>query len=122
MMQRPARIRLEAANDNVVGARRALTRIRTRSAQDLLRMPFIPRPPGATLAHPRSSAEPVRIGFRPLAIAAMSGLVLVALCGAFLLGLAFVGVLAGVVTGFELVRRHRRRSERIVAFDRPIAG
>jgi len=116
MMQRPVSVRLAAANDNIVTAHRA-----PRSTQDLLRVPFIPRPPGATLDPSRSPAVPMRMGVRPLAILALSGLLLLALLSAFLLGLALVGVLAGAVTGVELVRRHRRAG-RLVACDRPIAG
>jgi hypothetical protein len=113
MMQRPARVRLEAANDNFL-MRRALAR----SAQDLLRMPFISRRQDQLVP----PAEPLRIGFRPLLIVAFSGLILVALCGAFLLGLAFVGLLAGAVAGIDLVRRHFWRPARLVALDRPMVG
>jgi hypothetical protein len=113
MMQRPARVRLEAANDNFL-----MRRAPARSAQDLLRMPFIPRREDQLAP----SAAPLRIGFRPLLIVAFSGLILVALCGAFLLGLAFVGLLAGAVAGFDLVRRYFCRPARLVALDRPVVG
>ena len=96
-------VRLKAANDNFL-----MRRAPARSAQDLLRMPFIPRREDQ-LAPP---AAPLRIGFRPLLIVAFSGLILVALCGAFLLGLAFVGLLAGAVAGFDLVRRYFCRPAR----------
>ena len=79
-------------------------------------MPFIPR----RQDEPVAPAEPLRIGVRPLLVAAFSGLILVALSGAFLLGLAVVGLLAGAVAGWELLRRHLRRSGRLVALDRPV--
>jgi Flp pilus assembly protein TadB len=115
MMQRLVRRELQAANDNLIRARGA----RPRSAQDLLRMPFIPRPANAGASSP---SGPRRRGLRPLLIVALSGLVLVALCGAFLLGLAFVGLFAAAVAAIELVRRHLRRPPRLIAFDQPVAG
>jgi hypothetical protein len=118
MMRRPVPIRLEAANDNFMRRAQGLRRAQARSAQDLLRMPFIPRRQDQLVP----PAEPVRIGFRPLLIVAFSGLILVALCGAFLLGLAFVGLLAVAVAGFELVRRYLCRPARLVALDRPMVG
>ena len=81
-------------------------------------MPFIPRRPNELVPPP----QPFRIGVRPLLIVGFSGLILVALCGAFLLGLAFVGVLAAAVAGFELVRRYLRRQGRLVALHRPVVG
>jgi hypothetical protein len=118
MMRRPVPVRLEAANDNFTRRAQGLCRAQARSAQDLLRMPFIPRRQDQLVP----PAEPVRIGFRPLLIVAFSGLILVALCGAFLLGLAFVGLLAVAVAGFELVRRYLCRPARLVALDRPMVG
>jgi len=41
-----------------------------------------------------------------LLIVAFAASVLVALSGAFLIGLAVVGVVAAVIAGFELVHRH----------------
>jgi hypothetical protein len=118
MMQRPAQTspshRLTAAaNDNFPACRAPV-----HSAQDLLRMPFIPRRPNEVVP----PAQPFRIGVRPLLIVGFSGLILVVLCGAFLLGLAFVGVSAAAVAGFELVRRYRRRQGRLVALHRPVVG
>ena len=52
------------------------------------------------------SGRPLRIGLKPLLIVTFAGLVLVALSSVFLLGLAAVGVLAVVVGGIELLRRH----------------
>jgi hypothetical protein len=52
------------------------------------------------------SPEPLRMGLKPLLIVTFAGLVLIALSSAFLLGLAAVGLLALVVGGFELFRRH----------------
>lgn len=62
-----------------------------------------------------SSPEPFRVGPRPLAIAALGGVILVALCSAFLVGLAAVGVLALAVAVGELARRHLHRRS-------PLAG
>jgi hypothetical protein len=101
MMQRPAGIR--AANDNVS----LLHRAAARSAQDLLRMPIIPRRPYA----------------RSLLTAGFSGFVLVALSGACLVALAAVGVLAAVVGGFDLVRRQIWRPARPpLSLDHQVAG
>jgi hypothetical protein len=50
-------------------------------------------------------SEPWRLGPRGLLIGAFAASVLVALSGAFLVGLAVVGVVAAVIAGFELVRR-----------------
>jgi hypothetical protein len=118
MMQRPAqpgssRQRAAAANDNVPACRAPV-----HSAQDLLWMPFIPRRPNELVPPP----QPFRIGVRPLLIVGFSGLILVALCGAFLLGLVFVGVLAAAVAVFELVRRYLRRQGRLVPLHRPVVG
>ena len=49
---------------------------------------------------------------RSLLIAGFAGIVLVALSGAVLVGLAAVGVLAAVVGGFDLVRRQLWRPAR----------
>lgn len=81
-------------------------------------MPFIPRRPDQII----TPAPPLRIGVRPLLIVAFSVLILVALCGAFLLGLAAVGFVAGTVAAFEVVRRYFRRPARLVALDRPVVG
>jgi hypothetical protein len=112
MVQRPAR--LHAANDNPLPMRRA----HRRATEDFLRMPFIPRRPDRLTV----PTEPLRIGLRPLLIVAFSGMILVALSGAFLLGLAFIGVLAGAVAGLELLRRHLRRPARLVAADQQVIG
>jgi hypothetical protein len=95
-----------------------MRRAPARSTQDLLRMPFIPRRPDQLVPSP----QPLRVGVRPLLIVAFSGLILVALCGAFLLGLAAVGFVAGAVAAFEIVRRYFRRPPRLVALDRPVIG
>ena len=67
-------------------------------------MPFIPPRYGVEIA----PSEPFRVGARPLLIAGFSALVLVALCGAFLIGLAVVGLMAVVIVAFEVVRRLSR--------------
>ena len=51
-------------------------------------------------------SQPWRLGPRGLLIGAFAASVLVALSGAFLIGLAVVGVVAVVIAGFELVHRH----------------
>jgi hypothetical protein len=91
---------------------------RPRATEDFLRMPFIPRRPDQFTV----PTEPLRIGLRPLLIVAFSGMILVALCGAFLLGLAFIGVLAGAVAGFELLRRYLRRPAHLAAADQQVLG
>ena len=53
--------------------------------------------------YPLAAPTRLRIGARTLLIA---GLILVVLSGAFLLGLAVVGLLAVGIGGFELARRH----------------
>jgi hypothetical protein len=119
MMQRPAGIR--AANDNVS----LLHRAAARSAQDLLRMPIIPRrDPLPQLASPQFHEDGHK---RPYAFslltAGFSGLFLVALSGACLVALAAVGVLAAVVGGFDLVRRQIWRPARPpLSLDHQVAG
>jgi hypothetical protein len=63
-------------------------------------------------------------GLRPLLVLSFAGLTLVALCGAFLLGLAAVGLLAIAICGFELVRRRVWRPVRpaLGSFDRRAIG
>ena len=64
-------------------------------------MPIIPRRDHNPLSQP----QPFRPGPRSLLILGFAGIVLLALFGAVLVGLAAVGVLAAVVGGFDLVRR-----------------
>jgi hypothetical protein len=59
--------------------------------------------------------EPWRLGPRGLLIGAFAASVLVALSGAFLIGLAVVGVVAAVIAGFELVHRHLWRAAKAPA-------
>jgi hypothetical protein len=80
--------------------------------------PLLSRGSGAPLLR----SEPFRIGARPLLIVGFSGLILVALCGAFLVGLAAVGVLAAGIGAFELARRTLRRKTRLGALDHQVAG
>ena len=63
-------------------------------------MPVIPRRDGNPLTRP----QPLSMSLRSLLIAGFSAFVLVALSGAFLVGLALVGVLAAFIGGLELVR------------------
>jgi hypothetical protein len=55
------------------------------------------------------STETFRVIVRLLPIAGFSAVVLLGVSGAFLIGLAVVGVLAAAVAGFDLVRRHLHR-------------
>jgi hypothetical protein len=81
-------------------------------------MPFLPRY-GAPLAPP----EPFRIGARPLLIVGFSVLVLVALCSAFLIGLAVVGLIAVGIVAFELLRRLSRPAKPpLGALNHPVVG
>ena len=59
--------------------------------------------------------EPWRLGPRALLIGAFAASVLVALSGAFLIGLAVVGVVAAVVASVELVQRHLWRPAKAAA-------
>jgi hypothetical protein len=63
-------------------------------------MPVIPRRDGNPLAR----SQPLSMSPRSLLIAGFSAFVLVTLSGAFLVGLALVGVLAAFIGGVELVR------------------
>jgi hypothetical protein len=53
--------------------------------------------------------ETFRIAMRLFLIASLSAFVLVAVSGAFLIGLALVGLFAAAVAGFDLIRRHVSR-------------
>jgi hypothetical protein len=66
-------------------------------------MPMPDPTPGLIVA---ATPEPWRLGPRTLLIGAFAASVLVALSGAFLIGLAVVGVVAAIVAGIELVHRH----------------
>src|SRR5260370_40321301 len=110
MKQRLPRAWIKAANDNIPAKHHIAARKnalpsdrRARPLQDLSRRPFLPHR-GGPLAPP----EPFRIGARPLLIVGFSVFVLVALCSAFLIGLAVVGLMAVVIVAFELVRRRSR--------------
>jgi hypothetical protein len=82
-------------------------------------MPFIPPRYGVQLAPP----EPFRIGARPLLIVGFSALVLVALCSAFLIGLAVVGLLAVVIVAYELIRGLARPARApLGALDHQVVG
>jgi 8-oxo-dGTP pyrophosphatase MutT (NUDIX family) len=78
MRQRPGPARRKAANDNVMPSKRRPAR----SAPDLSPTPHHDAP--------RARPEPFRIGLRPLLVAGFSGLILVALSGACLIGLAAI--------------------------------
>ena len=89
MFQRPSPSWGKAANDNFILDR-------DRAIRPALRLPLVPDvvPSGSTAT-----------GLRPLLVLSFAGFILVVLCGAFLLGLAAVGLLAIAICGFELVRR-----------------
>ncbi len=97
MMQRPVPAENTAANDNVMLRDRGTAR----SARDLSPLPIF----DAVCDEPIAKPEPFRVGLRPLVVAGFSGFVLVALSGAFLIGLAAVGVFAAAVGSFDLIGR-----------------
>jgi len=55
---------------------------------------------------PVARPQPFRIGVRPLLVAGFSGVVLVVLSGACLIGLAGVGLVAGALASVDLLGRH----------------
>jgi hypothetical protein len=126
MKQRLPRVWIKAANDNIpakhhIAARKKVLpsdRRGARPLQDISRMPFLPHRGG-----PLASPEPFRIGARPLLIVGFSVFVLVALCSAFLIGLAVVGLMAVVIVAFELVRRLSRPARTpLGALDHQVVG
>ena len=94
MMQRPAPAGRKAANDNVMVSERGHARF----APDLSPMPIYDAP--------LARSEPFRIGVRPLLVAGFSGLILIALSGACLIGLAAIGLVAGALGSVDLLGRH----------------
>jgi hypothetical protein len=68
---------------------------------------------------PRARPEPFRIGLRPLLVAGFSGLILVALSGACLIGLAAIGLVAGALGSFGLLGRHLGWSRRTLGTPNP---
>jgi len=120
MKQRRRRAGIRAANDNHPFWNRAAAR----PARDFSGMPFIQRRQHPRQADPLGPPEPLRIGARPLLIAGFSALVLLALLGAFLVGLAIVGLLALVVGAFELARGQLCRPARppLGALDHPVVS
>jgi hypothetical protein len=65
-----------------------------------------------------------RIAMRVLLLASFSAVVLVAVSGAFLVGLVLVGLLAAGVAGFDLIRRRMPRPAipSLWPLDRRVAG
>jgi hypothetical protein len=121
MKQRRQRAGIKAANDNHPFWNRAAAR----PARGFSGMPFIQgRQHPRYQADPLGPPEPLRIGPRPLLIAGFSALVLLALLGAFLVGLAIVGLLALVVGAFELARGQLYRPARpsLGALDHPVVS
>jgi hypothetical protein len=115
MKQRRRRAGIRAANDNDL----PWDRVSARPAQDFPPMPFIV--PSFDVR--RAPPEPFRIGARPLLVVGFSALVLVALCGAFLVGLAVVGLMAVVVAARELVRGLSRPARApLGALDHQVVG
>lgn len=76
------------------------------------------------VASARSAPRSWRFGLRPALNLAYSGLVLVALSGVFLLGLAVLGLLVGLIGGIDLLRRHlwRRAKPLLGTFEHPVIG
>jgi len=83
-------------------------------------MPITPR----RFAGCNPQPERLRVATRPPLILGLSAVVLVALSGAFLIGLAVVGVLAAAVGSFDLLRRLLRRPVKpaLAALDHQAAG
>jgi hypothetical protein len=108
MMRRPVISWKRAANDNFPPLR----------ASDVSHMPFLSRRDPLPLVR----SEPFRIGARPLLIVGFSLVLLVALCGAFLIGLAAVGVMAAAIAAFELARRYLRRKAPLGVLDHQAAS
>jgi uncharacterized membrane protein HdeD (DUF308 family) len=75
--------------------------------------------PRTSPRHPNMSPASLQIGPRTLLVAGL--VILVALSGAFLIGLAVVGLLAVAIGGFEIIRRHFRRKA-LGALDQQAAG
>jgi hypothetical protein len=69
----------------------------------------------------RITELPVRSRMRDVFFA---GLVIAALSGAFLIGLAVVGLLAGVISACELIRRQLRRPAKLLlgVFNHQVVG
>jgi hypothetical protein len=107
MRQRPGPARRKAANDNVMLSKRRPAR----SATNLSPTPLHDAP--------RARPEPFRIGLRPLLVAGFSGLILVALSGACLIGLAAIGLVAGALGSFGLLGRHLGWSGRTLGTPNP---
>ena len=112
MLRRPALLRTRAANDNL-----ELPRLGARRVPPLLLVGMI-HPRG----NPARRSQPFRPGLWPLLMLGFSGLVLTILCGAFLIELAAVGLLAAGISGFDLLRAHLRRRPVIAVVDRHLAG
>jgi hypothetical protein len=109
MFQRPSPSWGKAANDNFI-----LDRDRVATRQ-VLRLP----PVSGSM---RSGGA--GCGLRPLLVLGFAGFMLVILCGAFLLGLAAVGLLALAICAVELVRRRVWRPVKpaLGSFDRRAIG
>ena len=105
MIERSARARSKPANDNIE--------------------PFPAQPTQVTIMprtsrrHPTMPAASLRIGSRALLIAGL--VILVALSGALLIGLAVVGLLAVAIGGLEIIRRQFRRKP-LGGLDQQVVG
>jgi hypothetical protein len=84
-----------AANDNFVPSRESSR---------------YPRNGGLGASNEIAGSETFRVAMRLILIASLSAFVLLAVSGAFLIGLALVGLLAAGVAGFDLIRRRMPRS------------
>ncbi len=105
MMERSARAGSKPANDNIAPFRARLAQVT-----------IMPR---TSRRHPTMPSASLRIGPRALLIAGL--VILVALSGAFLIGLAVVGLLAVAVGGVEIIRRHFRRKP-LGGLDQQVVG
>jgi hypothetical protein len=84
-----------AANDNLVPSREPSR---------------YPRNGGFGASNKIAGSDTFRVAMRLILIASLSAFVLLAVSGAFLIGLALVGLLAAGVAGFDLIRRRMPRS------------
>jgi hypothetical protein len=100
----------KAANDNFISSRGALQRPQHALFGVSRRNRKVARP------------QALRIAIRLLLLASFWAVVLVAVSGAFLIGLAFVGLFAAAVAGFELIRRRLPRPAVLWPHDRRVIG
>ncbi len=109
-MLRLARAGSNAANDNFMSPRGAT------------RCPRHGRF-GAPQSHRKMvGPQTFRIAMRLLLMASFSAVVLLAVSGAFLIGLVLVGLIAAAVASFDFIRRHMPNSVPLWRLDRRVIG